>query len=600
MATLLNAQYWKKAYLLEFKVNGILSDAFTFSVPPENEEFTFPQRKNETKTFGGAVISDYGNDLVNISLSGSTINQELKLIYKSRLGTENMTGEQEIFYLRDLLKKYGSRDNLKNKEVYLYSLNGGGTKTRHNPKWWQIFVSQLEISRSKDKPFCYNYKFTATGAPEVTPKKLKADLAVLRGIKTKIEGWANNIQQLCQDMNDFADKLEEIGAGFLQELRGFIGTFRKSLETFQASCARYAGVIEGILSEAGGLVDDTIMLGDKVISTATRFTPTIVSDVWNSCLDLTEVCTEAYEYCANIQDKFTEENENLWITDSTWQSVKELFDETASDTDIADVYSSLAHGILTAAEEAQSSTEKIINDYGVAVVPGDTGEDDKPILTYGYKTVTVKDSELNWDQLAQDYYGDASLGSIIAIFNAPYIDSNTSSSDSESGGSSGGGGSGSNRASNNNALKVGQKVLIPSLNFAENGTSRNEVYNPPDVKDNYGKDMIIANGDFAIYNGDIMTVKNAANLEQALLNRYSTMLGARIRLETYGIQASIGDSVSATSALIQASIYQTTIEDPRVESVEGTTFNGVGDGLNVNVQFIDINGTKGNLGRTIQ
>ena len=51
MARLLNANYWKKAYLLEFRMNGILSEAFTFSVPPENEEFSFPQRKNETKTF---------------------------------------------------------------------------------------------------------------------------------------------------------------------------------------------------------------------------------------------------------------------------------------------------------------------------------------------------------------------------------------------------------------------------------------------------------------------------------------------------------------------------------------------------------------------
>lgn len=587
MATLLNANYWKKAYLLEFKVNGILSDAFTFSVPPESEEFTFPQRKNETKTFGGAVISDYGNDLVNITLSGSTINQEVKLIYKSRLGTENMTGEQEIFYLRDLLKKYGSRDNLKNKEVYLYSLNGGGTKTRHNPKWWQIFVGQLEISRSKDKPFCYNYKFTASGAPEVTPKKLKADLKILKGVKSTIEGWASEIQSLCEQMNNFADKLEEIGAGFIQELRGFIGTFRKSLETFQAACARYTGVIQGILSEAGGLVDDTVQLGDKIISTATRFTPTIISDVWNSCLDLTEICKETYEYCANIEDKFTDENENLWINGATWQSIKELFDDTTSDTDIADAYSGLSHDILKDAEKAQAYTLKIINDYGVAVVPGDTGKDDIPILTYGYKTVTVTDSELNWDQLAQDYYGDASLASIIAIFNAPYIDLN-SSGDSEEGSSS------------NKTLKVGQKVLIPSLNFAETAISRNEVYNPPDVKDNYGKDMIIKNRDYAIYNGDIMLVKNASNLEQSLLNRYSTMIGARIRIETYGIQASIGDSVSATSALIQASIHQTTIEDPRVVSVEGTTFNGVGDGLNVIVTYIDINGTRGNIGGTIQ
>ena len=122
---ILNANYWKKAYLLEFRMNGILTEAFTFSVPPENEEFSFPQRKSETKTFGGAVVADYGNDLVQINLSGSTINQELKLIYKSTLGYQELTGEQEIFLLRDILKTYGQRDKLQGKEVYLYSFKLG-------------------------------------------------------------------------------------------------------------------------------------------------------------------------------------------------------------------------------------------------------------------------------------------------------------------------------------------------------------------------------------------------------------------------------------------------------------------------------------------
>ena len=167
MAKYLNADFWKKAYLLEFKKDNRVTDAFTFSVPPENEEFSFPQRKNETKTFGGAVIADYGNDLVNISLSGSTINQEVKYIYRSTLGDSHLNGEQEIFYLRDLLRTYGKRENLIGKEIYLYSLNGGGD-ARNTPKWWKIYVGELDITRSKDKPFCYNYKFTATGEPEVT------------------------------------------------------------------------------------------------------------------------------------------------------------------------------------------------------------------------------------------------------------------------------------------------------------------------------------------------------------------------------------------------------------------------------------------------
>ena len=147
--------------------------------------------------------------------------------------------------------------------------------------------------------------------------------------------------------------------------------------------------------------------------------------------------------------------------------------------------------------------------------------------------------------------------------------------------------------------RFGQSILIPNLNFAESKIEENEVYNTPDVKDNYGKDLLIIDKDFSIYNGDIALVQGVDNLEQALLNRYSTLIGARIRVEAYGIQASIGDALNATSALIQASVHQTTVEDPRVDSVEDIAFEGKGDGLTVSVIYIDKNGSKQNFGGTI-
>ena len=53
--------------------------------------------------------------------------------------------------------------------------------------------------------------------------------------------------------------------------------------------------------------------------------------------------------------------------------------------------------------------------------------------------------------------------------------------------------------SNDNVLKPGQNILIPNLNFAESKTAENEVYNNPDVKDNYGKDILITDKDFDVY-----------------------------------------------------------------------------------------------------
>lgn len=563
MAKLLNADYWKNAYLLEFKINGTLTDAFTFSVPPESEEFVFPQRRSETKTFGGLVVADYGNDAVQIDLSGSTINQELKLIYKSRLGMAMMTGEQEAFYLRDLLKKYGTRDKLQNKEVYLYSLNGGGTKTTHNPKWWKIYIGQLAINRSKDKPFCYNYKFSAIGVPEVTRKKPLYNLNVINRINNTLYDFNSNLSNVIAEMTSIADKIEEYGGAFIEELSGYIGNLNSCIDIFNGAATRYVSIISGIINDTSYLVTDSLTLGDKVLFSAIRYFPTMVDDVWNSCQNLISAANNVANYCANLDETFTE---------SYWYSIQELFDDSVSKEDISDAISTLGHQEVNLAKSIFTSVSKNLNDISVAVIPGEMNEDDKIITTYGYKVVALSDAETNWDQLAQDYYGDASLSNLLATYNNLPTDE---------------------------PLKPGQSILIPNLNMADSKTSENEVYNSPDVKDNYGKDLLIEDRDFGIYNGDLAVVNGVDNLEQALLNRYSTLIGARIRVEAYGIQASIGDALSATSALIQSSVHQTTVEDPRVDSVEDISFQGKGDSLTVSVIYIDKNGAKRNFGGTI-
>ncbi|MCR4900248.1 MAG: hypothetical protein K5907_05470 [Treponema sp.] len=154
-------------------------------------------------------------------------------------------------------------------------------------------------------------------------------------------------------------------------------------------------------------------------------------------------------------------------------------------------------------------------------------------------------------------------------------------------------------AYNSSKLKAGQSVLIPNLNFAESKIIDNEVYNNPDLKDNYGKDLCIKDKDLCVYNGDLELIGGVDNLKQALLNRYSTLIGARIRLEVYGIQAAIGNAVNASSSLIQASVHQTTVEDPRVDTVENINFVGKGDNLTVSVIYVDKNGKKQNFGGVI-
>lgn len=558
MIGLFNADFWYKSYLLEFRLNGVTTDIFTFSVPPESEEFSFPQRKSETKTFGGAVVADYGNDMVNITLSGSTINQELKLIYKSVKGIAMMTGEQEAFYLRDLFRKYGKREMLDGKEVYLYALNGDLFKVKSNPKWWKIYVGQFDISRNKDKPFCYNYKLTVTGEPEVTKKGL-----TVFNVLDQISNYYNIILAAVEAINNPISLLEGFGGTFISTISSYITSIKATVDNVKAISSTYANLKDSINNSSIGVILDTMGLGDKIAYKATRYYPTIVSDLWNQCVDLVSESKSLYEACSNMKAE---------IEKSSWQSVKELFDDSVSDLDIEDVYSTLAHEILVAANKTLAQTSKTLNNLGFAVIPGDTETDDQTVITYGYKVVTITEAQTSWDQLADAYYGDSSLSYIIATYNSLNV---------------------------TDELKAGQSILIPNLTTSDTRDTNNEVYNTPDVKDNYGKDLIIEDKDFSTYNGDLKLASGIDNLSQALLNRYSTLMGARIRLAVYGIKASIGNALNATATLVQASVHQTTIEDPRIDSVEDIQFTGKGDSLNVEVTYIDKNGAKQNFGGVI-
>ncbi|MGP1458945.1 MAG: InlB B-repeat-containing protein [Treponema sp.] len=179
---------WKKAYMLEFIVKEEVKDVFTFSVPPESEDFQFPARLTETKTAGGSVFDDFGNDSYKITLSGSTVNEDKKLIYKG-FGKvpQYLTGTQEIFELQKIIKNWndgktatglfcsGVAGTDVDKKIYLYDLSKmsalqviAGKASRN---YWRVFIRELKIKRDKSKPFTFNYTLEMIGVEDKPPAK---------------------------------------------------------------------------------------------------------------------------------------------------------------------------------------------------------------------------------------------------------------------------------------------------------------------------------------------------------------------------------------------------------------------------------------------
>ncbi|MGL4986572.1 MAG: hypothetical protein ACRC5H_05465, partial [Treponemataceae bacterium] len=121
-------------------------------------------------------------------------------------------------------------------------------------------------------------------------------------------------------------------------------------------------------------------------------------------------------------------------------------------------------------------------------------------------------------------------------------------------------------------------------------TTNNYIYAIPEKQENYGVDIKInSEGNFVVKNGDFDTVGGKNNLLQSLVLRLTTASTKRIRLSSYGIRTSIGDTMKLENYLV-SSIEQTIISDPRIKSIENISFKTVQDALYVFINYIDLNG----------
>lgn len=239
--------------MLEFLDGTDVKEVFTFSVPPESEEFVFSQRITETKTFGGSVFDDYGNDTYKITLSGSTINEDKKLIYRGlKKPPLYLTGTKEIFTLQKIIQNWAdgkasagffrqSLNNAGDRKVYLYDLSkmsvlqiASGTATRN---YWRVFIKDLKIKRDKSKPKTYNYTLDMIGVEE--KKK--------RGI-SKLDSMANTVDDIQGVMDKVASVMDlvEASTAALNQMASALSHALKSYEKMKNRNNVAVAVVLGI------------------------------------------------------------------------------------------------------------------------------------------------------------------------------------------------------------------------------------------------------------------------------------------------------------------------------------------------------------------
>lgn len=560
----MNDSLWKKSYMLEFVKNNVPIEVFTFSVPPQSEDFDFPQRVNETKTFGGSVIEDYGNDIGKITLSGTTINQSVKKIFKGTNSPSSfLNGEQEIFELKDILKKWGKNENLVgNKRVYLYSLDSSSVT-----KWWEVFPQDLQIKRSKDNPLAWNYTITFLAAPETITSTATATYLTYKNSLKKFVSMIETPFFLTDIINNINDLLDQIDTWVdnLNYFRNYINGYSNAVSNIKAVGKRVENSILAIEKVAQGYVDDsinavdeTVSLGKQIFSSYTRIKMNIVDDMYASAIEMKESVAEF----KNI----------IKATDYTNLKNGSLNGYSESEEKIQDVFNSTVRDMENASNKIYENALQAITNSEIVIIPGTDGNSDEVIQIYGFTTKVIKYGD-TWDSIAAESYGNPSLGIIIAAYNG-----STGMQD----------------------LDIGDEILIPVLSESNTDTKNNFVYNVPGKKSNYGSDIKIGiDGDIEVLNGDLSTTKEVETLTQAINNRLKTVSGSRIRDVVYGIKANIGNASDAVTVFVAASIEQTILEDPRVKTVKSIHFLGSKDNLKVDVEYVDINDRKQSFGGVI-
>lgn len=483
-----NEKFSKKTYLIEFYSGETLVGAYGFSLPPQSEDFTFPQRIGETKTFGGSVFEDYGNDTNKIVLAGTTANNQVRIVNKGKFGQDYVNGEDEIFNLQKTIETYGKIENLDKKKVVLYDLSS----KKH--KYWYVVVNELNIKRSKDKPLSYDYTLTCTA---YNNKKDRPKPAWYTEIVNSIEEMKEKLSTLQGWLSEYQEVIENIR------------DVRELLNLFESALLSYVNVISGFLDVTTEFIEESSGLATDIINSPGRILYNAESTLLTSAEDLNSSIVKVVDDIVNFEEK------------TIYPEIIER--AQASATEIKESWIKISDDLKTESDKTVTELKRNSTQNRFAVNPGNSETDDELIQVYGFITSTVKDSD-TWDSLALKYYGDASKSTLLAMYNI----------------------------FNGSSLETGQIIKIPILEQSQAKNIQNEIFAPADLVDNYGIDIKIVDGKLTTVNGDLDIAKGIENLNQAISNRLSTEINSRIRVNTYGIKSTIGGIQEASSYIVSS------------------------------------------------
>lgn len=607
LAPMLRGGLWQYVYLLEYypsELHVVPTKSFAFGVPPETEEISLGMRKTETKTFGGLVIDDYGIDnAIKISLSGSSVNNDLRLIYRPRGMSSYLTGEQEIFTFKKFLEEIKERGNLKGK-CLLYDLSKHSDKAQKQFNGietfcWKVYPGDLKIKRSKEKPFTYTYSIDFTAIPHATsilikPKKKPPVIEILTWFD-KLMAWLNNLINKIKSAVKFVKNI-------IKSLKDAIKNIRQKIQmvkdTIKAIVTGSIDFFKGIANDLIDVFNEGIALFHDVTAGVAELGLEIADYACFALLDVQKNIVNAASSFLAIGTK------EFYVKESSLTNLK-LFQKRQ-----AEIFS----GILGKAHYTASkvSMEMKSNDFmrenilpggrdvdiylddnvkyappyieehtvlGAYSMNGENGDVDSSnnddnkgenVRTYGAKVFPIEDGE-SFESIAISEWGDVTKASLLAKVND---------------------------ASSITELKAKNKdtIIIPVLTPPITNTS-NEIIGFSWQRDVYGVDIALDDNGCMHFNKegtDFELISGKANLAQAILDRLKESVKKRVLQQYYGIIHTIPDGPLG-NAYILSSIIQTLQLEPRIKEILSVSFKGAGDALWIEIHYVDIGDNENKL-----
>jgi hypothetical protein len=430
--------------------------------------------------------------------------------------------------------------------------------------YWRVFPGDFKIRRASDRPFAYKYsvEFTAVDEGEGERPAMPPDekLSAAREALNKIKGFAAYLRD-----NKVINALKS-GLEAVNNIRDCISDLYKAIKDVEDALTAYAYVLAGYVDGAdsiAGTANEIIKIpgdmsvkslniglefmnaGKRLLKSAEAVSNTILSYGTSEFWAPQEVLDEYNMTKAEYED--------------TWADLCAGFEN------IANMIVSMAKSVYLLFAMTTDETPGAGGSEKGGSGSGGSGSHATPrysvILFYGDFAVALTDAD-SFESLAARYLGSPDRAIYIAAYNG---------------------------VASIDELNLGDAIKIPLL-APSSRHSRSRIYARPGDRDNYGRDIRL-DGDgntAASTTGDYSLAEGADNLNQAILLRLRESVNRRIRLNAYGIRTNVSDPVAGVAYII-SSIDLTVRMDPRVSAVNNISFTGAGDGLNVTVDYTDIN-----------